>query len=128
MTRAERVLLVRALARVCLFRLLLPFAPLRALLRLAGGAARPKPASFSAEAVAWSVRAAASRVPGTRCLARSLALQALLRRSGHEASLRIGVRREGAALEAHAWVACDARPIDDEPGTGTYAAFEPLPR
>jgi hypothetical protein len=124
---AERVLLVRAFAWVLFFRALLPFAPLAALLRISNGPVRARAASGSSS-VAWAVRAAANRIPGARCLARSLALQALLRRAGHESSVNIGVRRGGAGFEAHAWVTCEGRTIDDEPGTGAYAAFDPLPR
>jgi hypothetical protein len=38
------------------------------------------------------------------CLRESLVLYALLRRRGAAAELRIGVRKEGPALAAHAWV------------------------
>jgi len=124
---AERLLLVRAFAWVLFFRALLPFAPLPALLRISNGPVQARSA-LGSSTIAWAVRAAASRIPGARCLARSLALQALLRRSGHESSLNIGVRREGADLEAHAWVTCEGRTVDDEPGTVAYTAFDPLPR
>lgn len=52
-----------------------------------------------------------------RCLQRSLALEHLLRRSGHAAGIRFGVRRAGAGNEllAHAWVEVDGRPLG-EPG------------
>ncbi len=38
------------------------------------------------------------------CLRQSLALWLLLRRRGIPAELRIGVRKEGGDLQAHAWV------------------------
>ena len=42
-----------------------------------------------------------------RCLARSLALRSLLRRQGVDARLRLGVRKDGSLLDAHAWVEAD---------------------
>ncbi len=51
------------------------------------------------------------------CLRQALTLQWLLARRGIAADLRIGVRREGRALEAHAWVECagqvEARGVQD---------------
>lgn len=52
-------------------------------------------------------------VEGT-CLFRSLALYALLKRTGHDATFFIGVRADAqAGFLAHAWVAVDARPLDE---------------
>lgn len=79
----------------------------------------------------WAVRLAARNVPcRARCLEQSLSLWYLLRRSGVDTVLRIGVRKGAAhTLEAHAWVELDGRPINDRPDIGqSYAAFEgPLP-
>lgn len=47
------------------------------------------------------------------CLPRSLTLWWLLRRQGLPAELRIGVRREGDRLEAHAWVEQDGVVVGD---------------
>lgn len=53
------------------------------------------------------VAAVAARLPWRpRCLAQSLAVQALLRWEGLPAELRLGVRKRGDALDAHAWVEC----------------------
>ncbi|MEO5595972.1 MAG: lasso peptide biosynthesis B2 protein [Lysobacteraceae bacterium] len=43
----------------------------------------------------------------TTCLRQALLLQWLLRRRGLDAQLRIGVRKNNAALDAHAWVELD---------------------
>ncbi len=43
----------------------------------------------------------------TTCLRQALLLQWLLRRRGLAAELRIGVRKQDAALDAHAWVELD---------------------
>ena len=60
------------------------------------------------------------------CLRQSLALWWLLRRRGIPAELRIGVRKEGGALEAHGWVEHQGQALDDRQGvTASYAAFQP---
>ena len=106
----ERELYVRAFLLVVGIRLilwLLPFSVCRRL--LVGG--RP-PFGFAASdpqlspaAIAAAVNRVARLVPGATCLPRALAVQALLRRSGHAAHLRIGIARADAAgIEAHAWI------------------------
>ena len=59
-----------------------------------------------------------------RCLHRSLALQGWLRREGLPSTLRIGVRREGGAMLAHAWVELAGQVVNDRPAA--VAAFTPL--
>jgi hypothetical protein len=55
--------------------------------------------------IARMVQIAARRGPvRAKCLPASLALQALLARAGVASELRVGVRKRGARLEAHAWV------------------------
>ena len=50
------------------------------------------------------------------CLPRALALQRLLRRHHIGGSyVRIGVRLDGDALRAHAWIVCGDTVIDDDP-------------
>lgn len=60
------------------------------------------------------------------CLRRAAVLTLLLRRSGHDARVVIGVRRaDGGALEAHAWIACDGSEPYLEPGEA-ISTFQPL--
>lgn len=60
--------------------------------------------------------AAARHIPfETNCLEQSLALWWLLRRRGHPADLRIGVRKDAGKLEAHAWVEANGVVLS-EPG------------
>jgi hypothetical protein len=62
------------------------------------------------------------------CLRRAAVLALLLRRTGHDARVVIGVRRsEGGALEAHAWLACDGSEPFLEPAD-SIATFQPLSR
>lgn len=65
------------------------------------------------------------------CLSQSLTLWWLLRRHGIASDLRIGVRKAGEGLEAHAWVELDNIPLNDRRNVQSYyATFEPsiLPR
>lgn len=55
--------------------------------------------------VSWAIETiGARRWMQTKCLARALAAQAMLRRRGIASRLCLGVAREGQALSAHAWI------------------------
>jgi hypothetical protein len=58
------------------------------------------------------------------CLHKSVVLQFWLRREGIPSKLRIGVRKEGQQLKAHAWVEVDGQVVNDDPRA--IAAFQPL--
>lgn len=60
------------------------------------------------------------------CLPRSMVTCWLLRWQGHAAELRIGVRRTGNRLQAHAWAEQDGRPIDG--GAEMQWTFTPFAR
>jgi len=83
--------------------------------RLIAGATPPparggEPASQTAQQRAATIaravdRAARRGIFRPKCLVRSMALHHMLERSGiHDSMIRIGVRREGDELLAHAWV------------------------
>jgi len=61
-------------------------------------------------------RAAREHVLGVSCLPRAMALQHLLRRDGVPATLRLGMRRAGGALEGHAWLEAGGILVNDRPG------------
>ena len=66
---------------------------------------------------------AARRTPlRVTCLPRSLALHWMLRRRGIESTLRIGVRKRGDHLEAHAWVEQGGQPLLDDADVGLQFA------
>jgi Transglutaminase-like superfamily len=68
----------------------------------------------SARAIARMVRAAANHGPyRANCLKQSLVLWWLLRLWGVESDLRIGVQKSPVGVEAHAWVECDGRPLNE---------------
>lgn len=71
------------------------------------------------------VGAAARRHPvRARCLHRSLALHGWLRQEGIPSTFRIGIRKDGGELAAHAWVEVDGQVINDP--ESAIAAFVPL--
>lgn len=106
---------------VCAALRLLPFRTLCGLLN--GYAERLRRSSrgarFDADRIASAVRAVADRSPfPITCLVRALVSDAMLRRSGFDSQLRIGVRLCGSrvtrSLEAHAWVECEDRIVIGE--------------
>src|SRR5690606_26453267 len=56
------------------------------------------------------------------CLPQSLLLYFLLRRRGFAPTLKIGVRKQEAALDAHAWVELDGHSLDP-----VQSVFQPFP-
>src|SRR5689334_957995 len=86
--------------------------PLQARL-LADLAARlPALAACTVDDAVWAVTAVARRIPGTRCLAWSLALRTLLAQARIDGDLRIGVAAAAAGnIEAHAWVQAAGRDL-----------------
>ena len=59
------------------------------------------------------------------CLSKSVALWWLLKRKGIRGVLRIGARKAGRELEAHAWVELDGQILNDADDVrDSYAAFD----
>jgi len=109
---------------------LVPLPALRLRLRsLAGSGSRGE---VDAAAVARAVESAALRLPGSSCLARALAAEALLLRHGLPAALHLGVARDGAGdLDAHAWVLSGRAFVAGGGDLSRYAGVElppPAPR
>lgn len=121
-------LLHAALARLILFRIGLALLPLPTLQRLSAKASPRSLAGAPLDELRWAVLAAARRLPGTKCLARALALQALMARAGLPAQLCIGVAKDGgASLEAHAWVLHEGAPVFEEPELARYSVLSVSP-
>ncbi|MEO7918525.1 MAG: lasso peptide biosynthesis B2 protein [Thermoanaerobaculia bacterium] len=79
-----------------------------------------------AERIVEIVHGVARRIPGSRCLDRSLAAVLLLRREGFDARLVIGVRKPGlTSVDAHAWVELDGVALRETYSLETYAALDP---
>jgi len=121
-------LLHAALAWLILSRIGLALFSLPALQRRFSKVSSPRLAGASLAELRWAVLAAARRVPGTRCLPRALALQALMARAGLSTRLCIGVAKEsGSGLVAHAWVLHEGAPVFDEPDLARYALLSVFP-
>ena len=101
----------------------LPFA--RAERLLAARPARRTATESEVRRRVWATRAAARRhLLPVRCLPQALCLRRLLAGAGIHADLRIGVRREGEALGAHAWVEVAGRPVGELESVGeSFAPF-----
>lgn len=126
---AEQQLSLRALAALPMTSLgLRLFGYNRTWRLLAASALRPGPRRDPGDVdlVARAVNRAARRWPSEpTCLARSLVLWWFLRRRGWPADVWVGVRREAAAMEAHAWVELSGRVLNDRPDVrDRYVAFE----
>jgi hypothetical protein len=59
-----------------------------------------------------------------KCLHRSLVLHRWLAQEGVASTLRIGVKKAGTELTAHAWVEIDGHPVNDSPAD--LLGFVPL--
>lgn len=141
--RERRGLLLRAGALVLVFRValrLLSFSRVMSMVeRMSAGSGEPGAGAVRPETVGHEAETAARILaPGRPCLPQALACCVLLRRAGHPAELRIGVRRSpgsedggrppAPSLEAHAWVECRGRVVaGGEPGDGSSAPrYTPL--
>jgi hypothetical protein len=98
---SDRRLLLGALATIVRVRAGLR---LQSIERLKAWAQQAKAGDIPADQLAWAVRIASRRLPGTSCLASALALQRLLSQQGLRSELHIGVARQAEAFAAHAWL------------------------
>lgn len=124
--RADRGLLLEAMATVVMVRLALHLVAIERLRSWAARRATHTAAATEAapvDRIAWAGRAATRAVPGTKCLASAFALQRLLSRQGYASKLHIGVARINDAFSAHAWLVCDGEILVGEDG---HEAFTPL--
>jgi hypothetical protein len=130
MDSGDRRLLRQALPLVLVARMALWVLPVRYLLGRAARLsedARPMPTFPDPDRVAWSVRAAARRVPRATCLTQAVAAQILLARHGHRSRLHLGVARTpDGVMAAHAWVECGGRVMVGGRSVDRYARFPGL--
>lgn len=121
-------LLHAALAGLILARIGLALLPLPSLQRLSSKTSKRDLDGASLDELRWAVLAAARRLPGTRCLPRALALQALMARAGMTAQICLGVTKEpSSTLEAHAWVLHNGEPVFDEPELERFSVLSVFP-
>jgi hypothetical protein len=110
---SEKTLLVRIWVLLAITRLglsLLPFTTLRKVLTVTSPLIARGGEALSEDLLVWAVGHASRYVPRATCLAQALAIQLVLKQSGRQASLHIGVNGvEGDHLDAHAWVVIQGR-------------------
>jgi hypothetical protein len=129
MSRTMRPSPARCFLALLVVKLALVVAGTRRIVRVMNArAAAPTPHHAASrsdiERLARRITIAAALFPGrARCLEQSLVLWAMLRRSGIDARLRLGVRPH--PFEAHAWVELDGQAILEDPEK--VARFIPLP-
>jgi Transglutaminase-like superfamily len=124
---SDRTLFLIALLAIALVRVGLRMSSFRrvrrSLTRIVRPTRSPDPTPGEVDRIGWAVRSAARFVPGATCLPQALAAEAILRRRGHPADVRLGVKRGDDGVEAHAWVESYGRVIV---GDGDLDRFEPL--
>jgi hypothetical protein len=108
LSREERLLLCTSAVLLCACRALLAVVGLdrarRVVARLVG-VSPPFTRVDDPEYVAWAVACANAYLPGSgTCLSQAVVGAALLAAHGYPATVRLGVAKPGAAVEAHAWV------------------------
>lgn len=126
MPTADKVLVIRAAAWLVVVRIALwalPFARVRALMDRAG-ARRSSASALAPGRVAWAVETSARSIPKATCLTQALAAKMLLERGGEHPELKLGVAKDAATFEAHAWLELYGRPILGDVELGRYAPLE----
>ncbi len=112
---SEKILFVRIWVLLAITRSglsLLPFPTLRKVLTVIGPLIARGGQAWPEDLLVWAVGAASRYVPRATCLTQALAIQLVLKQSGRQASLHIGVNGvEGDRLDAHAWVVSQGRVI-----------------
>ncbi|MCA1658502.1 MAG: lasso peptide biosynthesis B2 protein, partial [Verrucomicrobiaceae bacterium] len=86
--------------------------------------------SGDVEQYVWAVQAAARRLPWrTVCIQQGLALQRLLRGSGHDSILHYGARHASATgkLEAHVWVSLASSTLIGGPEADGFVEIASFP-
>ena len=124
LTGTECRLLAKAFGWLVAARLGLMLFPVRTLCRHVNGRQGANPAAFTLQQATWAIAAAARRLPGTRCLAQSLALQGLLQEAGIQSQLYFGVAKDTVSgLIAHAWVVCEGEPVTFDEDLSRFTAL-----
>ncbi len=128
--RSDRRLLARAFVWLAAIDIALRVAGFRRIVRrqqraaLSEDSASPEALGRAQRYAHWLEVASRRHVVRARCLHRSLVLHRWLCRDGLPHELRIGVRKEGGVLHAHAWVEIGGHAVNELPSA--LAGFVPL--
>jgi len=102
----------------------LPYRSWRAELGTPAGSPPAADAIATAREVGRSVVAVARNLPGRpQCLAQALAARAMLKRRGIDSELNLGVNKDRAAINAHAWLAVGKQIVTGGPDVSAFSAF-----
>jgi transglutaminase superfamily protein len=126
LSSSERALFLHTALLVLAIRVGLLVLPVRAVRRRLVIRTDDKSAALnhSVERIVWAVTAASRYVPGATCLTQALAAQRLLGRSGHHASIQIGVTKDDQlGFQAHAWVICGTQVVIGGPDVNRYTVL-----
>ena len=124
----DRGLIVRVAVLTVVMRGALVVVPFRRLVRYLERmpASRPPVPPTEQRRIAWAVEAVGRRLlPRRPCLTQAFVAQYLLARRGVATTLRIGVAKDDAALEAHAWLEADGEVLVG--GAASPERYAPLP-
>jgi hypothetical protein len=78
--------------------------------------------------IIWAVESVSRRIPRATCLTQAIAAKLLLRWSGLDAQLCLGVASSGdGSLRAHAWLEREGRPLLGGAGTRSLVRLPELP-
>jgi hypothetical protein len=78
--------------------------------------------------IIWAVESVSRRIPRATCLTQAIAAKLLLRWSGLDAQLCLGVASSGdGSLRAHAWLEREGRPLLGGAGTKSLVRLPELP-
>jgi hypothetical protein len=127
LSSAEKTLLVRVwifvgITRLCLS--VLRFDILRKVLTVVTPFVARGYQKFTDDQLVRIVGIASRYVPKATCLTQALTVQHLLKQSGRQASLYIGVNGgEGGHLGAHAWVESRGKVITGDPNPGDFTSL-----
>ncbi len=129
----ERRLLVRATVMVAAVRVALWTGSAQSARTLTSSLAGAGGDHVAVSELVWAVTAAARVIPGATCLTQAFALEGLMKRSGHQCQVEIGVAKTapGAAasssFRAHAWVLYRGEVVlggDEAPGYSPMLAWK----
>jgi hypothetical protein len=123
LSRREREQAARALAWLLLARVVVRgFSYGRVRRAIAGIRPRASAHPMTSLECARAIQRAASILPASRCLARGLAAECLLRRDGRSPTLTLGVGfDESRLLQAHAWLESDGIIVTGREEAARYA-------
>ena len=119
---ADQGLLIRAFISLGVVDIALRLAGFQWVMRRARSVSQSSSPHVDAQALSrarryahWLSCASRNHIVRARCLHRSLVLHRWLRQENLPSILRIGVRKEGDDLKAHAWVELAGQPVNDPP-------------